>query len=474
MMANRIAIFGMMVCLAACSLAPDYHRPEMGVPKNYKEAEGGWLPAKPENADAKRGPWWQVYNDPDLNALEEKVSAANQDLKAAVARYQEARAAAAVARAGFFPTITATADPTRQHTSHNVASPRPVSQYNDYVGGADVSYELDVWGRVHNMAAAGRSRAKASAADLAAMDLSLHAELAMDYFALRGEDTTQRIADETVVAYQKALELTRARHEGGAAAETDVDQAETQLENTKTLAADTKLKRAQLEHAIAVLTGETPANFSLPAKEADVALSPIIPQLPSALLEQRPDIAAAALRVKAANADIGVARAAYFPDFSLNAAVGYESAAASKLLNAPSLFWSFGPAATLPFFDGGKISALSDEAHAVYDESVANYRQTVLTAFQEVEDNLAAMRQLAEESETQRAAVAAAERALTQAKNRYRGGIATYLDVVVAQNTALQAELSETDIRTRHFTTSVLLVKALGGGWNSPTAHTAH
>jgi NodT family efflux transporter outer membrane factor (OMF) lipoprotein len=454
------------MALAACSLAPDYHRPEMVIPESYKESAGDWIQATPQNADAKRGPWWTVYNDADLNGLEDKVSAANQDLKAALARYEEARASADVARAGYFPSITATGDANRQRMSKNVAAVRSVTQYNDFSAGADLSYELDVWGRVRNAVAAGESEAKASAADLAAIDLSLHSEMAMDYFALRGQDAAQIAADQAVASYEKALQLTQARHAGGVSPAADVDQAQTQFETAKTLAADTRLKRAQLEHAIAVLAGEAPAGFSVAVKTSDAVAVPSVPGMPSKLLEQRPDIAAAALRVEAANAEIGVARAAYFPDFSFSAAGGFESAVASKLLKAPSLFWSLGPSVMLPVFDGGKINALSAQAHAAYDESVANYRQSVLTAFQQVEDNLAALRQLAQENDTQLAATAAAQRALVQAKNRYSGGIATYLDVVVAQNIALQAELSAIDIRTRRLTASIQLIKALGGGWH--------
>ena len=454
--------------LAACSLAPDYQQPEIAIPKHYKETAGEWLPTNPQAAEMDRGAWWKMYGDEDLNQLEEKVTAANQDLKAALARYNEARAAAAVARAGFFPVLTADGSAARQRASRNSNIPTMGKPYNDYQVGGDLSYEVDVWGRVRNQVAAGKSRAKASAADLAAMDVSLHAELAMNYFALRGKDATQVIADKTVAAYQKAYNLTKARHEGGASSASDVDQAETQLQNAKTLAADTQLKRAQLEHAIAVLIGEVPAGFTVAAKTTDTSAVPVVPGLPAKLLEQRPDIAAAALRVQAANAEIGMARAAYFPDISFSLAGGYESATASRLFNAPSLFWSVGPSAMLTVFDGGRISALSDEAHAAYDVSVANYRQTVLTAFQQVEDNLAALRQLAQENDSQTAAAAAAKRALEQAKNRYTGGISTYLDVVVAQNTSLQADLAAADIRTQRLTASVLLVKALGGGWNAP------
>jgi NodT family efflux transporter outer membrane factor (OMF) lipoprotein len=343
-------------------------------------------------------------------------------------------------------------------------------QYNDFLAGADLSYEIDVWGRVRNMVKAGESRADASAADLAAMDLSLHAEMAVDYFALRAEDETQKIADETVEAYQKAYDLTKRRFDGGVSPEVDVDQAQTQLQNAKTFAADTALNRAQLEHAIAVLAGETPSGFTLPPAQPAITLPPPVVTIPSFLLQQRPDIAAAELRVQAANADIGVARAAYFPDLTFSASGGFESAVASKLLQAPSLFWAIGPSAVQTVFDGGKIAALSDEAQAAYNESVANYRQTVLTAFQQVEDNLAALRQLAQESETQALATEAAERTLKQAQNRYTGGITTYLDVVIAQNTALQAELAGINIRTRQLTASVLLTKAFGGSWHDQAA----
>jgi NodT family efflux transporter outer membrane factor (OMF) lipoprotein len=456
---------GFALTLISCSLAPDYKRPDLPMPDSYKEAAGGWLPAAPEMAAANRGAWWEVYKDTDLNALEEKVTAANQDLKAALAQYDEARALSDVAHAGYFPTITAGADPARRRLSRTVASPDSKTQFNDFLAGTNLSYEVDVWGRVRNAVKAGETRAQASASDLAAVDLSLHAELATDYFSLRGADAAQKIVDETVVAYEKALKLTKSLHDGGAAPEVDVDRAETQLESAKTLLADTRLKRAQLEHAIAVLTGEMPSSFTLPANVAVVnsAVPPVLPDLPSTLLQQRPDIAAAELRVQAANADIGVARAAYFPDFSISAAIGFESAVMSKLLQSPSLFWSVGPQAAQTVFDGGKIAALSDRAHAAYDEAVANYRQTVLIAFQEVEDNLAALRELALENETQALAAAAAERTLAQAKDRYSGGIATYLDVVVAENTALQAELAAIDVRTRRLNADVLLVKALGG-----------
>ena len=467
--AASVALIGL---LAACSLAPEYHRPDVAVTDRYKEA-GDWLPAAPDVANTARGPWWKAYGDADLDALEDKVTAANQDLKAALARYDEARAAAGVARAGYFPTVSATAGAARGRTSRTTETVAPVAESNNYIAGLDLTYEIDLWGRVRNQVAAGESRAQASAADLAAMDLSLHAELAMDYFTLRGADAAQDVVDQAVVSYEKALALTKYRHDGGVSSEADVDQAETQLENAKTLAAETHLTRAQLEHAVAVLVGENPSGFTLPAGTTQASAPPPVPGIPSKLLEQRPDIAASALRVEAANADIGVARAAYLPDFSFDAMGGFESATASRLFNAPSFIWSVGPSAALTLFDGGRISALSDEARAAYGEAVANYRQTVLSAFQQVEDQLIALRQLAAENETQTAAVNAAERSLAQANNRYHGGVATYLDVVVAQNTALQAERDAITLRTRRLNANVLLVKALGGGWHTPAVQDA-
>ena len=455
-----------LLLLAGCSLAPDYHTPEVALGKTYKEA-GDWLPVKTDKAAMDKGAWWEAFGDPVLNGLENKVTTANQDLKVAVAQYDEASAAAAYARADFFPTVTADAQTGRQRTSRTSSGFRTLGPSNTFLAGGQLSYELDLWGRVRNGAKAGEKRAEAAAADVAAVDVSLHAELAMDYFALRGQDAAEKVVDEAVGSYQKAFELTKSRFAGGVAPQADVDQAETQLENARMLAADTRLKRAQLEHAIATLVGESASNFVLEMGKMAAKLPAVAPGLPSILLEQRPDVAAAAARVEAANADIGVARAAYFPNLSLSAAGGFNSASTSGLFNAPSLFWSIGPSALLTVFDGGRISALSDEARARYDAAVANYRQTALSAFQEVEDHLASLRQLEQENTTQTRATAAAERALTHARDRYRGGIATYLDVVITQNTALDAELNSIDVRVRQLTAGVLLVKALGGGWQA-------
>jgi len=474
-----VGIISTLLC--GCSLAPTYHRPELYIPADYKET-GSWQLAAPAVAELDRGNWWEIYNDSVLNDLEDRVTSANQNLQAAIARYEQARAIATVARSYLVPTINIIGVPDRQKTSLNVANPATVTPFNDVLLATDLSYEIDVWGRVRNAFFSARDSARASSADVAAIDLSLHAELASNYFSLRGTDQSQRVLDDTVKAYEKALYLNRMLYQGGAAPVEDVYLAETQLETAKTLSTDMKLRRAQLEHAIAVLIGEVPANFSLPVLKTKVEVITIIPELPSTLLERRPDIAAAELRVQAANANIGVARAAYFPQFNLITSLGVESSSISNLFQSPSLIWSLGPAlgaaalgtsvAGTPIswtlIDGGRISALTDQAWAIYYETVANYRQTVLNAYQEVEDNLAALHRLGQENITQTAAAAAAYKAVAQELDRFKGGLITYLPVVVEQSIALQAELTSIDIRTRYQLASVQLIKALGGGWDNP------
>jgi NodT family efflux transporter outer membrane factor (OMF) lipoprotein len=436
-------------------------------PPAYRES-ADWKQAEP--ADARnRGPWWIVFQDPMLDTLEGRVTQSNQDIKAAFARLQEARAQTRIARAAYFPTLTAGPTATRSRTSVN--SPlfngtKPATS-NDFLLDADLSYELDVWGRVRNSVASARASEQASAADLAALDLSTHAEVATDYFTLCGEDTQRELLDQTVADYERALKLTQVLFDGGAAALADLQQARAQLESARTQATDIRLRRAQTEHAIAVLLGESPSTFHLDPRELrlDVAPPPIDPGLPSALLERRPDVAAAERRVASANAGIGVARAAYFPVFSLFGKGGFESTSASNWIAAPSQFWSIGPSAVLTVLDGGLHRAQSAQAHAAYDEQVANYRGTVLTAYQEVEDNLAALRDLEAESLSETAAVAATTGALKQTQYQYKGGIVTYLQVVVTENAALAARLSAADIQIRRMTATVLLVKALGGGW---------
>jgi NodT family efflux transporter outer membrane factor (OMF) lipoprotein len=457
--------------LAGCNFAPDYHRPDTEQPAAFKEtaAPGPWQPAKPAD-DIPRGHWWTMFGDPKLDELEAKVTDANQDIKAAFARFEQARAASEIARAQYYPTVGSGANYTRQRQSSTIANPRPVSTYNDMLFNVDISYEVDLWGRVRNSVASAEATEQASAGDLASLDVSTHAELASDYFTLRGDDAQQLILDQTVEAYRKAYELTARRHDGGAAAESDVDQAQDQLETARTQAEDVRLRRAQLEHAIAILTGVPPAEFNLPPKPLLEASPPVVdPELPASLLERRPDIAAAERRAFSANADIGVARAAFFPTLTLSAVGGFESAMPSQLITAPSRIWSLGPALNLPIFDGGQRSGVTDQALAAFDEAAANYRQTVLDAYRDVEDNLAALRQLAAESVSQAGAVAASGRALHQAELRYTGGLVTYLEVATQQNNALQAQLSAADITARRMTASIALVKALGGGWKEAT-----
>jgi NodT family efflux transporter outer membrane factor (OMF) lipoprotein len=470
---NKLIIPGILAAtLMGCSIAPTYQRPAMPVLEHFKET-GTWLKVKGKPRIVKPDAWWQAFNDPILNDLEEKLTVANQDLKVAFAHYQDAYALAQVARSFFFPTLQALFNADRQQTSRTVANPQKILDYNQILVGGYLRYELDAWGAVRNQFVASDRLAKASAADVATIHLSLHAELANDYFALRGCDEQQRILDTTVVAYQKALHLTKKRYQGGAAPIADVDEAETQLENAKTMAEDMRLKRAQLEHAIAVLVGEIPSGFSLAPAKLPQRFLAIAPNMPSTLLQRRPDIIAAELRVQAANASIGVARAAFFPQFNLTGTGGYQSQSFSSLISKPSLFWSLGPLslltliqpiAAVTIFDGGRLRSLLNQAKADYYATVATYRQTVLTAFQDVEDNLIAIKQLDKEHSTQDAATRAAMRAWKQEQYRYTGGLVTFLQVVVVENTALQSELASVNVRARRQMASVQLIKALGGG----------
>jgi NodT family efflux transporter outer membrane factor (OMF) lipoprotein len=454
--------------LGACSLAPHYTRPTTeAAPPAYQES-AGWKTAQPAD-ERNRGDWWGIFADEQLDALQGRVTNANQDIKAAFARLQQARAQTRIVKSNLFPTITLDPRATRERQSLNSPSYSSTKRryQNDFALDADVSYELDVFGRIRNSVASARAGEQASAADLATLDLAIHAELATDYFTLRSEDTQQDLLDRTAGDYSGALELTQNLYDGGAAALSDLDQAKAQLQTALTQSSDMRLRRAQTEHAIAVLLGESPSTFHLDPRplKLDEVPPPIDFGLPSALLERRPDIAAAERRVAAANAQIGVARAAYFPIFSLAGTAGFESGQASNWITAPSLLWAVGPSAVLTVVDGGLHRAQSAQAHAAYDEQVANYRGTVLAAYQDVEDNIAALRQLQEESVSEAAAVAATGGALEQAQYRYKAGIVTYLEVVAAENAALAARLSAADIQVRRMVASVQLVKALGGGW---------
>jgi NodT family efflux transporter outer membrane factor (OMF) lipoprotein len=463
----------LVLMITACSIGPQYQRPEVRVPAAYKEsppisfkAADGWKAARPSD-DLSRGQWWEVFQDPELNALEEQVDISNQTLAVAEAQLRGARAAIGVARAALFPTVTGTASVigARQSLNRPGASNPSSATRADYLLSADTSYEIDVWGRIRHNIEASTSSAQASAADLETARLSIHAELAVDYFALRGLDAQRQLLDFTITAFERALELTINRYNAGVASQVEVLQARTQLENTRAQAIGVGVQRAQFEHAIAILLGKPPADFSIPQAPLTL-LPPAIPiGLPSELLERRPDIASAERDVAAANAQIGIAQAAFYPTVTLRSIVGLESSSLTNLFSWPSALWSFGASVVEIAFDGGRRQALTEQARAAYDATVATYRQTVLTAFQGVEDALSTLRILEEEAEQQAKAVQAAEAALLLAINRYKGGITTYLEVVVVQSAALTAERAALDLLTRRMTATVLLIKALGGMW---------
>jgi outer membrane protein, multidrug efflux system len=466
---SRLTVLG-CVGLAACSFAPPYHTPtSVAAPAAFKET-GDWKSAEPLDTQ-NRGTWWMIYGDATLDALEAQASDANQDLKASFARLQQARAATRIARADLFPTVSLGASATRSRASVNSPTFPPGGNPvgNNFDLEADFSYELDVWGRVRNAVSSAKATQQANAADLATLILSIHAEVANVYFSLCAQDTQQQLLNQSVDDYEKSLRLTQNLYNGGGAAIADVAQAQAQLETARTQAAEIRLQRSQSEHAIAVLLGKNPSSFHLDPHplRADIQPPAVAPGLPSELLERRPDIAAAERRVAAANARIGIARAAYFPVFSLAAAAGFDSASSSTWLNAPSRLWSLGPSAVLTVFDAGRHRAQAAQAMAAYDEQVADYRGAVLVAYQDVEDNLAAARELHQESLSEAAAVVATSKALQQAQYRYKAGLVTYLEVSTSENLSLQAQLSNVNIQLRRMTSSVLLVKALGGGWES-------
>jgi NodT family efflux transporter outer membrane factor (OMF) lipoprotein len=460
-------------CVAAallgCSVGPNYVRPTTESPSAYKEALG-WKPAEPRDQQP-RDNWWEVFKDPKLDAMAAGVEVSNQTIKAAEARVREAQALTQAARAALFPLVSANASATRSRTasgnSVSTSTGQGGSIRNDYNVALDVSWEVDLWGRVRRTVEASEASAQASVADLESAKLSAQALLAEDYFLLRVQDAQIRLLNDTVDAYQRSLQLTRNQYAVGVAARADVAQAETQLKSTQAQAIDAGVQRAQLEHAIAVLLGKAPADFSVAFESVPTEFPPIPPALPSELLERRPDIAAAERRAAAANAQIGVAEAAFFPSLTLSATGGFQSSVLSQLFSLPSRYWSLGSALAQTIFDAGLRRAQTTQAIATYDENVANYRQTVLTGFQEVEDNLAALRILEQEAAVQDEAVKSARESLAITLNQYRAGTANYLAVVVAQAIALANERAALAIQSRRLSASVALIKALGGGWNA-------
>jgi NodT family efflux transporter outer membrane factor (OMF) lipoprotein len=452
--------------LTGCTVGPKYQLPAAEVPPAYKEV-GDWKPAQPNDQNLG-GNWWELFQDSQLNVLEAQVNVSNQNLKAAEAQYTQARALLRYQRAAYFPTITGGASATRNRISNH----RPASvvangiTYNDYQIPFELSYQIDLWGRVRRTVESYREQAQASAADLAAVNLSMHAQLALDYFQARMLDAEEQLLNSTVTQYEHALELIESRFAGGIASDVEVQQAETQLETTRAQAIDVGVARAQYEHAVAVLIGKPPASFSLSPLPLTAPPPPIPVGLPSDLLERRPDVAAAERLMASANAQIGVAKAAYYPLLNLAAAGGFESGSITTLISGPSIFWSAGPSAVLTLFDVGRRRAASDQAVAAYDQAVANYRQTVLTGFQQVEDNVAALRILEHEAQVQDKAVTAAQKYLELAVTRYKGGVTSYLEVTTAQSAALSDEVTAVNILGRRMVDAVTLVQALGGGWD--------
>ena len=455
------------VSLTGCSLAPAYAPPTTAIPTAFKET-GPWTPSEPAD-HAPRGTWWQVYGDTDLDRLEGQVEGANQTLAAAVASYDQARGYARQARSDLFPTLGSGAMVERQRRSENqpLRSPGGVNQYDTKTLSASIDYEVDLWGRVRNQAAAGRANAEAAAADLQSVRLSLQAELADDYVNLRALDRQTALYNDTIAAYTRALELTEARHDGGAASLIDVERARTQLQSAKADMADQLASRALYEHAIASLVGKPASDFSIPVAPVAIAVPKTPVSAPSTLLQRRPDIAAAERRAAAANAGIGVARAAFFPTLSLDATGGFQNDGGFNLLTAPNNIWAIGPALAFTVFDGGRRKAGVDIARAKFDEAAANYRDTVLRAFQQVEDQLALSNQLAVAASEQAVAVEAAKRTENLALVRYRQGAVAYLEVVTAQAAALDAERSAISLDNRRLQASINLIRAVGGGWTA-------
>jgi NodT family efflux transporter outer membrane factor (OMF) lipoprotein len=473
-MRYRSILIAAPLLMAGCTVGPDYVKPDTpssaafkeAPPDSYREA-GIWKPANPSDS-ALRTDWWELFGDPELSALERQVALANQDLKSAEAHFRHARALVGAARSQEYPTIGVGENAASLRDSPNAPYwPSQTShQTGDFSLPFDLSYEVDLWGRVSRSITAAGASAQASAADLETVRLSLSAELAVDYFELRSADAQQRLLDDTVKAYDDSVQLTQDRLQGGAAPESDFAQARTQRDTARVQASDVAVRRAQYEHAIAVLTGKPPAGLSLAPSPLDASPPNIPVGLPSELLERRPDVAAAERRAAAANEQIGIALAAYYPSLSLNAESGFTSASMASLFKWPSLFWSVGQSMSETIYDGGKRDALTEAARADYDATIADYRQTTLTAFQQVEDNLVALRILEREASQQNEAVEAASTSLRLVTNRYVGGRDNYLQVITAQTAYLYNEQNAVDIERRRMDATVLLVKALGGGWN--------
>ncbi len=482
MMRTPLVQMAVLATLAGCTVGPAYHRPGTDTPQAYKELTAaqfkdtdGWKVAVPQDA-AIRGTWWELFGDPQLNALEEQVKSSNQTVAAAYASFMQARAMVRQAQAQYWPTLTVGASVTRSHqpaigASANGTSPNGAAAAggtgNEFSLPFDASWTPDLWGRVRNLVKGNIAAAQASAADLANAQLTAEAELAVDYFQLRSQDQLIALTTATAKAYSQSLDYNRAQFETGIGSDEAVAQAQVQLQTTLAEATNLGIARAQYEHAIAVLVGKPASSFSLPASNLAVQPPAVPLGVPSQLLERRPDVAADERLMAQANAQIGVAEAAYFPTLTLSASAGFESTTAANWLTWPARFWSVGPALSETIFDGGLRSATVAQYRAAYDQAVATYRQTVLTAFQQVEDNLASLRILSQEIQQQDLAVTFSQRYVNLATDRYRLGLDPYLDVITAQTSLFSNQQTSVTLRLQQLTASVQLIEGLGGGWES-------
>ncbi|HXA48367.1 MAG TPA: efflux transporter outer membrane subunit [Burkholderiaceae bacterium] len=469
---KHMTLIAPLALLSSCAVGPDYVKPGAETPPAFKE-QAGWKIAQPADTEIPVK-WWEMYRDPVLNALEEQVTVSNQTLIQAEAQYRQARALVQSAQAAYYPTVGVSASSTRSGgatASSRAAATAGVSlpasvNTNDLLS-VNASWEPDLWGHVRRTVEANKASAQASAAELQAMRLSIQAQLAQDYFQLRDQDANRQLYDKTVVDYRRSLELTQNQYRAGVVPKENVVLADTQLKQTEAQAIDFDVARAQMEHAIASLVGKPASTFSIAAVNTFDTPVPVLPLgLPSTLLERRPDVANAERLVAQANAQIGVAKSAYFPNFSLAASGGYQSSGLAKWISLPNRIWSVGPTLAETLFDGGARSAATDSAIAAYDASVANYRNAVLSSFQEVEDYVAALRILEQESNKQEEAVKLSRRSVELTLNQYKAGIISYLDVITVENTALGNERTYVELLNRRLSANVLLIKALGGGWN--------
>lgn len=480
-----IPLLGILAALAGCSVGPDYHRPYALPTQTLPAAFTGetdtnaavWKAAQPA-AQLPRGTWWEIFGDDNLSRLEVQATAHNQSVAASEATFEQARAQLAATRANYYPQFAATPNANRQRTSVNEPeqghSTGAAFTYNTFNAPVTLNWEIDLWGRIRRQAEGARARFSAAADDLESARLEVQAEVASDYFTLRALDAEHGIVANTVETYRHSLELTQNRRKGGVASDLDVSEAETQLRAAQAQLPALQLERAQVLHALATLAGQTATDFEILAVPVWTNAIPAVPVgVPSELLERRPDVAAAERRMAAANADVGVAVNAFYPQVTLTGAAGFQSISAGTLFQWPSRMWAIGPGVTLPLFTGGFNRAQLASARAAYDQSVANYRETVLTAFQEVEDELAAEHLLAAQLDAQDAALAAARRTLEIANNRYKAGLVTYLEVAVAQSAALSNEQTAVALEGQRLAAQVALVRALGGGWQNGDVNVA-